>query len=80
MSNEFIRIATCPVCGKKYVPAAQHIYKIGHHCVCSWGCQRKVEKAKEKEAQEKKQKDGVKSESKGAARRQTDKQANSGNT
>ena len=47
MSNEFIRIVTCPVCGKQFVPAAQHVYRVNDNLVCSWGCQRKVEKEQE---------------------------------
>lgn len=44
----------CPVCGKAFIPAALHTYKIpsprGPQLVCSWGCQRKDEKRREAEA------------------------------
>ena len=58
MSNEFIRLLDCPICGKRFVPAAQHIYKVDSQCVCSWGCQRKIEKKREakREAQKRKRK------------------------
>ena len=32
---------TCPVCGKVFIPAAQHIYRdkgATKRRVCSWGC------------------------------------------
>ena len=42
---------TCPVCGKRFLPAIQHSYKIrekgegGHlKLVCSWRCVRVFEK------------------------------------
>ena len=47
MSNEYIRLLDCPVCGKRFVPATHHVYRVGNNCVCSWGCQRKVVKAEE---------------------------------
>ena len=55
MSNEYYglvgRLLKCPVCGKKFIPASQHIYKkktryqkdYKSRYVCSWGCQRKSE-------------------------------------
>ena len=52
MRGEYIRVLVCPVCGKKFVPASMHIYKVQTNLVCSWGCQRKVEK--EQEARKKK--------------------------
>ena len=48
--SEFMPIRKCPVCGKEFIPAAFHVYKIvnpkngGYRKVCSWGCQRKWEK------------------------------------
>lgn len=48
--SEFIPIRKCPVCGKEFVPAVFHVYKIYipkkeyYKKVCSWGCQRKWEK------------------------------------
>lgn len=53
MSNEFIRLETCPICGKTFVPAAQHIYRVNGRLVCTWGCQRKVEKEKKARKNEK---------------------------
>lgn len=44
---------TCPICGKKYVPAPEHMWKIGNWDgntgeritrVCSYTCMRKWEK------------------------------------
>ena len=32
MSNEFIHLLDCPICGKRFVPAAQHIYKVCKAC------------------------------------------------
>lgn len=38
-------IKVCPVCKKKFIPAAKHIYHISeagrYKKVCSWSCQRK---------------------------------------
>ena len=37
--------ATCPVCGKNYIPAPFHQYKIyGGVRVCSWSCQLRGER------------------------------------
>lgn len=47
-----MRLLVCPVCGKKFIPAPMHIYKVQNCFVCSWGCQRKFEK--EQEARKKK--------------------------
>ena len=52
MKCDFIRYAVCPICGKNFIPGAQHVYKIKHQLACSWGCLRKHEK--ETEAQKKK--------------------------
>ena len=39
------RLQVCPICGKKYYPAAYHIYHdTKKRLVCSWGCMRKSEK------------------------------------
>ena len=38
---------TCPVCGKKFKPAEEHIYHIGKHhnkLVCTYTCMRKWQK------------------------------------
>jgi hypothetical protein len=45
--GEYMRLAICPVCNKRFIPAVEHIYKADGKYVCSWGCQRKVEKEKE---------------------------------
>lgn len=47
MKKDFMCIVTCPICGKRFIPAAQHLYRANNELVCSWGCQRKVEKEKE---------------------------------
>lgn len=45
-------LTMCPVCGKNFLPAAQHGWKIGEgskeRLVCTYSCQRKYEKASEK--------------------------------
>ena len=53
-------LEVCPICGKRYLPAPFHAYKIYinksngkkygvvggyHYKVCSWGCVRKYEKS-----------------------------------
>ena len=30
--------ARCPICGKEYIPAVFHSYKVGNKRVCSWHC------------------------------------------
>lgn len=38
----------CPICGKEFKPAPEHIYYIGKsrsNFVCSWSCMRKWEKS-----------------------------------
>ena len=39
----------CPICGKKFVPAPMHVYKVKGRLVCTWGCVCKYEKEKENE-------------------------------
>ena len=49
----------CPVCGKMYKPAPEHVYKIGKNkkrLVCSYNCMRKWEKEKEEKRAQQKQK------------------------
>lgn len=50
----------CPICGKTFVPAPQHIYKFTDKgrikSVCSWGCMRAHEKKIEQEKEEQKKK------------------------
>ena len=60
MSNDYDDLDVCPVCGKRFIPAAFHIYKAGGTFVCSWGCQRKVEKEREKRELERRRKWKVK--------------------
>lgn len=39
----------CPVCGEKFIPAPQHVYKERHapyRLVCSWSCVCKSETKK----------------------------------
>lgn len=46
-------IKICPICGKKFIPAVNHIYKVyvgrTYKKVCSWSCQRKWEKQNDKD-------------------------------
>ena len=46
-----IRMKTCPVCGKQFVPAGQHAYKIRKNGsdkkACSWSCVSNWRKQKE---------------------------------
>lgn len=46
-TNPLVEIV-CPVCGKTFIPAPMHIYKVrksGYYWrVCTWGCQMKWEK------------------------------------
>ena len=41
----------CPVCGKIYIPAAMHSWRIyknnSYKLVCTYGCKRKFEKEQE---------------------------------
>lgn len=39
----------CPVCGKNFIPAGQHIYKDARNgsLVCTWTCVLKSERLKE---------------------------------
>lgn len=48
------KTSTCPICGKKFVPAPEHMWKIGnwdgisglrYTRVCTYTCMRKWEKA-----------------------------------
>lgn len=34
----------CLVCGKMFIPAGQHMYKVKNRLVCSYGCRTKWEK------------------------------------
>lgn len=36
--NEFIPEKKCAKCGKKFVPAVNHIYRKGKKWYCSWTC------------------------------------------
>jgi len=37
----------CPVCKKLFIPAPQHVWKVGGKKVCSYTCMRSFEKAQE---------------------------------
>ncbi len=39
----------CPVCGKNFIPAAEHIYNDGESAVCSYHCGLAAERKKEAE-------------------------------
>lgn len=59
--NNHCRPIECPICGKKFIPAPEHYWKIGNYKlntrtddVCSYSCMRKWEK--EQEAKLKKRK------------------------
>lgn len=45
-----IREMICPICGKSFVPGAEHIYKsdIDGKLVCSWTCMLKSERENKK--------------------------------
>ncbi len=46
--SENIKERVCPVCGKNFVPAALHIYKVKYNqLVCSYNCRCKYEKSEE---------------------------------
>ena len=34
----------CPVCGKTFIPAGQHMYRINNQLVCTYKCRTKWEK------------------------------------
>jgi predicted RNA-binding Zn-ribbon protein involved in translation (DUF1610 family) len=36
----------CPICGKSFIAAPMHTYKVNNRYVCSWGCVRTHEKKK----------------------------------
>ena len=41
---------TCPVCGKDFIPAAQHVYRDKHrkYLVCSYSCMLESQRRKGK--------------------------------
>lgn len=43
-------MSKCPVCGKEFIPAPFHVYKVytkgQYKLACSWNCVRKWEKKK----------------------------------
>lgn len=57
----------CKVCGKEFLPAAEHMWRVGKQVVCSYSCMRK----RKREIEEKKAK--AKAERK--AQRKAEKQA-----
>ena len=48
MYQNKIRMLKCPICKRDFIPGAEHIYKANGRLVCSWKCQRTVEKLKER--------------------------------
>ena len=71
MSNQYEeqlkKTSTCPICGKKFVPAPEHAWKIGSYNtytaesddgrrkhVCSYSCMRKWEKEQEEKLKNRK--------------------------
>ena len=40
-------LSTCPICKKKFVPQAMHIYRIKDSFVCSYSCMRAYQKKME---------------------------------
>ena len=45
----YLESVICPVCKKEFIPAPEHIYKIGRtELVCSWSCVMKWEKERER--------------------------------
>ena len=48
MKDKKFNIRQCPICKKNFVPGAEHIYKANGRLVCSWKCQRTVEKLRER--------------------------------
>lgn len=46
--NDKMRAEKCPVCGKPFRHTPEHVYRIGkRRFVCSWTCQRKIEREEE---------------------------------
>ena len=43
----------CPVCGKTYIPAPFHIYKVAGRKVCSYSCSLQNVKNKQEKGSEK---------------------------
>lgn len=45
-----LTVITCPVCGKEFVPAPQHVYHLPfkkYEYVCGYSCARRAQKARE---------------------------------
>lgn len=58
MSGYHWEMRKCPVCGKKFLPAGQHGYKIGNaetteKLVCTYTCMRKWEREQEEKSKKK---------------------------
>lgn len=50
----YIKEEKCPVCGKIFIPAPFHYYKLKkRRLVCGWNCQIEGERRKEKTALDK---------------------------
>lgn len=50
----YLQERSCPVCGKNFIPAPEHIYRDGTSKVCSWSCQLKAERRHEAEKDQRK--------------------------
>ena len=44
LDREMLTDTICPICGKNFVPAALHLYKINGVRVCTWTCQLRGER------------------------------------
>lgn len=42
-----LEMRVCPICGKEFIPAPQHVYRYMDKVYCSWTCFRKVERGKQ---------------------------------
>ena len=70
-ANDLVRLANCPVCGKRFVIPASSIYKLdtksGRRYYCGYNCYRKVYKEMY-EAKELKEKEKIRKELAGEVR------------
>ena len=59
--DDYYASITCPICGKVFIPAVEHVWAIGdweqdvrNDLVCSYSCMRKWEKAQENKHRQRK--------------------------
>lgn len=52
--SEVIEERTCPVCGKRFVPAPYHCYRRGSKWFCVWSCMLKYDREQEEKKKMKK--------------------------